>query len=392
MYNSLDQALAADLAEREANHLYRRRRISESPQGPEMVVDGRPLLSFCSNDYLGLANHPEVIAAFKRGAERYGVGSGAAHLVNGHSAAHHALEEALADFTGRPRALLFSTGYMANLGVVSALASTGDAVFEDRLNHASLLDAALLARARLARFAHGDATALQARIGESSARRKLVLTDGVFSMDGDVAPLPELVAVCRAQEAWLMVDDAHGLGVLGREGRGTVDHFHLNNDDVPILMGTLGKAFGTFGAFVAGSEVLIETLINQARSYIYTTATPPAVAEATLASLKLVRSEKWRREHLRALINRFRNGAAQLGLSLMESPTPIQPLLVGESSMAVAMSCALESRGILISAIRPPTVPEGSARLRITFSALHTEHHIDRLLDALDAVRHEVQP
>ncbi|HEY0634722.1 MAG TPA: 8-amino-7-oxononanoate synthase [Gammaproteobacteria bacterium] len=392
MSDSLDQALAADLAEREANHLYRRRRISESPQGPEMVVDGRPLLSFCSNDYLGLANHPEVIAAFKRGAERYGVGSGAAHLVNGHSAAHHALEEALADFTGRPRALLFSTGYMANLGVVSALASTGDAVFEDRLNHASLLDAALLARARLARFAHGDATALQARIGESSARRKLVLTDGVFSMDGDVAPLPELVAVCRAQEAWLMVDDAHGLGVLGREGRGTVDHFHLNNDDVPILMGTLGKAFGTFGAFVAGSEVLIETLINQARSYIYTTATPPAVAEATLASLKLVRSEKWRREHLRALINRFRNGAAQLGLSLMESPTPIQPLLVGESSMAVAMSCALEARGILISAIRPPTVPEGSARLRITFSALHTEHHIDRLLDALDAVRHEVQP
>ncbi len=390
MSNSLDQALAADLAEREAKHLYRRRRISAGPQGPEMVVDDRPLLSFCSNDYLGLANHPEVITAFKRGADRYGVGSGAAHLVNGHSAAHHALEEALADFTGRPRALLFSTGYMANLGVVSALASTGDAVFEDRLNHASLLDAALLSRARLARFAHGDASALQARMAESSARRKLVLTDGVFSMDGDMAPLPELVSVCREHDGWLMVDDAHGLGVLGREGRGTVDHFHLSNDEVPILMGTLGKGFGTFGAFVAGSENLIETLVQQARSYIYTTATPPAVAEATLASLKLVRSEEWRREHLRVLIQRFRTGAEQLGLALMASPTPIQPLLVGESSTAVAMSRALETRGILISAIRPPTVPEGSARLRITFSAQHTEQHVDRLLDTLDAVRKEV--
>jgi len=390
MSQSLDQALAADLAEREANHLYRRRRISDGPQGPQMVVDGRTLLSFCSNDYLGLANHPEVIAAFKRGAEHYCVGSGAAHLVNGHSSAHHALEEALADFTGRPRALLFSTGYMANLGVVSALVSNGDTVFEDRLNHASLLDAALLSRARLARFAHADAQALQARISESSARRKLVLTDGVFSMDGDLAPLPELAAVARAHEGWLMVDDAHGLGVLGREGRGTVDHFNMNNDDVPILMGTLGKGFGTFGAFVAGSEILIETLINQARSYIFTTATPPAVAEATLASLKLVRSEEWRREKLRTLIRRFRRGAEQLGLQLMESPTPIQPLLVGESANAVAMSKALEARGILISAIRPPTVPDGSARLRITFSAVHEEVHVDQLLDTLDQVRHEV--
>jgi len=296
----------------------------------------------------------------------------------------------LADFTGRPRALLFSTGYMANLGVVSALAGSGDVVFEDRLNHASLLDAALLSRARLARFAHGDAKALQARIGESSARRKLVLTDGVFSMDGDVAPVDELSSVARDNDAWLMVDDAHGLGVLGCEGRGTVDHFGLSISDVPILMGTLGKAFGTFGAFVAGSEMLIETLINQARSYIYTTATPPAVAAATLASLKLVRSDEWRRDHLRTLITRFRNGAEQLGLSLMDSPTPIQPLLVGESATAVAMSKALEARGILISAIRPPTVPEGSARLRITFSALHSEAHVDRLLEMLDAVRKEV--
>jgi 8-amino-7-oxononanoate synthase len=390
MHLSLDQALAADLAEREANHLYRRRRISDGPQGTEMMVDGRPLLNFCSNDYLGLANHPEVIAAFKRGADRYGVGSGAAHLVNGHSTAHHALEEALAEFTERPRALLFSTGYMANLGVVSALAGIGDAVFEDRLNHASLLDAALLSRARLARFAHGDTDALRTRISENGAQRKLVLTDGVFSMDGDLAPLPELVSVCREHDGWLMVDDAHGLGVLGREGRGTIDHFDLNHKDVPILMGTLGKAFGTFGAFVAGSHNLIETLIQQARSYIYTTATPPAVAEATLASLKLVRREEWRREHLRALIKRFRTGAEQLGLQLMDSPTPIQPLLVGESSTAVAMSRALEARGILISAIRPPTVPDGSARLRITFSAAHKEEHVDLLLIALYQVQREI--
>lgn len=390
MSDSLDQALAADLAEREANHLYRRRRISDGPQGTEMMVDGRPLLNFCSNDYLGLANHPEIVAAFKRGADRYGVGSGAAHLVNGHSTAHHALEETLAEFTERPRALLFSTGYMANLGVVSALAGIGDAVFEDRLNHASLLDAALLSRARLARFAHGDADALRTRISESGAQRKLVLTDGVFSMDGDLAPLPELVSVCRERGGWLMVDDAHGLGVLGREGRGTTDHFDLHHKDVPILMGTLGKAFGTFGAFVAGSNNLIETLIQQSRSYIYTTATPPAVAEATLASLKLVRREEWRREHLRALIKRFRTGAEQLGLQLMDSPTPIQPLLVGESSTAVTMSRALEARGILISAIRPPTVPDGSARLRITFSAAHKEEHVDLLLIALYQVQREI--
>ena len=390
MFENLDEVLAADLADREASHLYRRRRITNGPQGTEMLVDGRPLLNFCSNDYLGLANHPEVITAFKRGVDRYGVGSGASHLVNGHSTAHHALEEALADFTGRPRALLFSTGYMANLGVISALAGSGDAVFEDRLNHASLLDAALLSRARLARFAHRDTDALRTRISDSRAQRRLVVTDGVFSMDGDMAPLPELAAVCREHDGWLMVDDAHGLGVLGREGRGTIDHFEMTNRDVPILMGTLGKSFGTFGAFVAGSKILIETLIQHARSYIYTTALPPAVAEATLASLKLVRTEEWRREHLRALIKRFRIGAEQLGLSLMDSPTPIQPLLVGKSATAVAMSRALEARGILISAIRPPTVPEGSARLRITFSALHKEEHVDLLLVALYRVQREV--
>ncbi|MGM0594148.1 MAG: 8-amino-7-oxononanoate synthase, partial [Pseudomonadota bacterium] len=347
---------------------------------------GRELLSFCSNDYLGLANHPAVVAALKRGADDYGVGGGAAHLVNGHSRAHHQLEEELATFTNRPRALLFSTGYMANLGVVSALAGPGDGVFEDRLNHASLLDAGLLSRARLSRYPHADAIALEGKLGTSKAGEKLVLTDGVFSMDGDIAPLPELAATAKAHDAWLMVDDAHGMGVLGKTGAGSLEHFGLGIDEVPILMGTLGKGFGSFGAFVAGSEALIEYLINTARPYIYTTATPPALAEATRASLRLVQSEGWRREKLQTLIQRLREGAQQLGLQLMDSPTPIQPLLVGDTKTAVGMSEALLGRGILISAIRPPTVPEGTARLRITLSAAHTEAQVDRLLDALEAV------
>jgi 8-amino-7-oxononanoate synthase len=378
--------LVKELAAREAAGLYRRRRTVDGPQGPQLRVDSRELLGFCSNDYLGLANHPEVIAALKCGADEYGVGSGAAHLVNGHSRAHHQLEEELAAFTGRPRALLFSTGYMANLGVVSALAGPGDALFEDRLNHASLLDAGLLSRARLARYSHADAAALEAKLGGSRAEEKLVLTDGVFSMDGDIAPLPALAAAARRHGAWLMVDDAHGMGVLGASGAGSLEHFGLGIDEAPILMGTLGKGFGTFGAFVAGSEALIEYLINTARPYIYTTATPPAIAEATRASLRLVQCEGWRREKLLALIARFRQGAAQLGLALMDSPTPIQPLLVGDAAEALRLSEALLARGILISAIRPPTVPEGTARLRITLSAAHTEAQVDRLLSALEEV------
>ncbi len=376
--------LAAELAAREAAHLYRRRRIINGPQGPLLHTDGVELLNFCSNDYLGLANHPEVISALKRGADEYGVGSGAAHLVNGHSRAHHQLEEELAAFTGRPRALLFSTGYMANLATVSALAGTGDAVYEDRLNHASLLDAGLLSRARLSRYHHADTEALEAKLCRSKAGEKLVLTDGVFSMDGDIAPLPELATVAKRHAARLMVDDAHGMGVLGKNGAGTLEHFGLGLDEVPILMGTLGKGFGTFGAFVAGGEDLIEYLINTARPYIYTTATPPAIAEATRASLRLVQTEGWRREKLQALISRFRAGAGRLALSLMDSPTPIQPLLVGDAGEALRLSEALLARGILISAIRPPTVPEGTARLRITLSASHSEEQVDRLLDALE--------
>jgi 8-amino-7-oxononanoate synthase len=364
--------------------LYRRRRVQGRPQQPESIVDGRPMLSFCSNDYLGLANHPEVIDALRRGAERWGVGSGAAHLVNGHSAAHHALEEELADFTGRPRALLFSTGYMANLGLVSALTGRGDTVWQDRLNHASLLDGALLSRATLRRYPHTDTAELDRLIGDRDTR--MIASDGVFSMDGDLAPLPALALIAKRADARLLVDDAHGLGVLGREGRGTLDHFGLDSEQVPILMGTLGKAFGTFGAFVAGSDALIEILIQRARSYIYTTATPPALAEATRTSLALARREDWRREYLQALIVRFRTGANQLGLPLSESPTPIQPLIAGSSRQALAWAGELESRGILVGAIRPPTVPEGSARLRVCLSAAHTETMVDRLLDALAAL------
>ena len=378
--------LRLQLQQLREQHLYRSRRVLEGPQGAEIRIEGQTYLAFCSNDYLGLANHPEVIRAFKAAADQYGVGSGAAHLVNGHCVEHHALEEELAAFTSRPRALLFSTGYMANLGVVAALLGRNDVVYEDRLNHASLLDGGLLSGARLLRYAHANAQALAERMIAGEDREVLVVTDGVFSMDGNLAPLPGLSQVARDHGVWLMVDDAHGLGVIGRQGRGTLDHYGLGLIDVPILMGTLGKAFGTFGAFVAGSEELIETLIHKARTYIFTTATPPAVAAATRASLRLAQQEDWRRERLQVLIKRFRIGARQLGLRLMDSQTPIQPLLVGEAARAMALSTALQGHGILINAIRPPTVPTGTARLRITFSANHSEAHVDRLLDALQAV------
>lgn len=364
--------------------LYRSRRVTETAQGVFFEVDGRKLLNFCSNDYLGLANHPDVVRAFQSAADRYGVGSGSAHLICGHSRAHHQLEEELAEFTGRDRALLFSTGYMANIGVISALVGSGDAVFEDRLNHASLLDGGLLSGARFKRFRHADVNSLKAALEKIPANKRLIVTDGVFSMDGDFAPLDQLATVAGDFDAWLMVDDAHGLGVTGEYGGGIVSHFGLGQEDVPVLMGTLGKGFGTFGAFVAGSEVLIETLIQKARTYIYTTALPPAVAEATRASLKLVITEEWRREKLRSLVNCFRQGANQLGLQLMDSQSAIQPVLIGESRKAVDISEFLANEGFLISAVRPPTVPEGSARLRITFSAEHQTEHVDILLSALE--------
>jgi 8-amino-7-oxononanoate synthase len=387
--------LGAELARLKTEHIFRKRAVVDSPQGAEIVVDGKRYLSFCSNDYLGLANHPLVVAALKTGADQYGVGSGASHLITGHQRPHHELEEALAAFTERPRALLFSTGYMANLGTVAALAGRGDLIFEDRLNHASLLDAGLLSGARLWRYAHNDAAALirlleshSALPGEdrrsTASNTKLIVTDGVFSMDGDLAPLPQLAEIARQHHAWLMVDDAHGLGVLGANGRGSLEHYGLKQETAPVLIGTLGKAFGCFGAFVAGGEDLIEYLIQRARPYIYTTALPPAVAHATLAALRLAQQESWRRDRLRSLIARFRRGAAQLGANLMASDTPIQPLLVGSSEKALAISAALRERGIYITAIRPPTVPNGTARLRITLSAAHSEPQVDQLLAALE--------
>lgn len=379
----MKQWLEQQLAQRHAQHLYRTRRELQTAQQPEVQLDGQAYLAFCSNDYLGLANHPRVIEAFIKAAKHYGVGSGASHLVCGHSHQHHALEEELAAFTGRDRALLFSTGYMANLGVINTLVGAGDAVFEDKLNHASLLDGGLSSGAKFQRFLHNDVAQLERKLAAVDGQKKLVVVDGVFSMDGDLAPVDALARSCEKHQAWLMVDDAHGLGVLGQTGGGIAEHFQLSQDQLPVLMGTLGKSFGTFGAFIAGSDALIETLIQLARTYIYTTALPPAVAAATRTSLQLLQSEHWRREKLQLLIQRFRTGVEQIGLPLMPSPTPIQPIVLGTAERAMRWSSQLAKQGILVTAIRPPTVPLGSARLRVTLSAMHTESQVDQLLDAL---------
>ena len=377
--------LSAELEQVKQQNLYRSRRVIASPQGVEVMIDGQLVINFSSNDYLGLANHPQVIKSFQQAAGDYGVGSGSAHLICGHSSSHHALEEELAEFTGRDRALLCSTGYMANMGVISALLGRGDRVFEDRLNHASLLDGGMLSGAKFKRYLHNNLNDLQHKMPESE-RRTLIVTDGVFSMDGDLAVLPELTALAEKSAAWVMVDDAHGLGVLGEAGGGIVQHYGLTQQQVPILMGTLGKGFGTFGAFVAGSDDLIETLIQKARTYIFTTAMPAAVAEATRTSLKLLIAENWRRDKLMQLLARFRLGAVQLGLSVMPTASAIQPILIGDSQRAVEISEALLRKGFLVSAIRPPTVPNGEARLRITFSANHQQQQVDQLLDALDGI------
>lgn len=379
----LDIALQPALEERQRLQRYRQLRSSHSPQQVIRSVGGRNLVSFCSNDYLGLANHPHVIKCFQSAAEEYGVGSGASHLVSGYSTVHHELEEALAEFTQRPRALLFSTGYMANMGVINALLTKRDAVFEDKLNHASLLDGGLISSAKFERFKHSDTTHLQQKLSGSTAARKLIVTDGVFSMDGDLAPLNKLAECANQHDAWLMVDDAHGFGCLGKHGGGVAEHFDLGIDQLPILMGTLGKAFGTFGAFVAGSETLIEYLIQFARTYIYTTALPPAVAAATLASLKIIQEEYWRRDKLGKLIQQFRSGCEALNLQLMDSQTAIQPVVMGSDTSALKASEILMKKGFWVTAIRPPTVPEGSARLRFTFTAEHTEKHVSELLDAM---------
>ena len=381
---SFTERMGAALEQRRREGLYRQRLTLHSAQGPVVRIDGRQYLNFCSNDYLGLAAHPRIIERFRSAAAEYGVGSGASHLVCGHSAPHHELEEALAEFTGRERALLFSSGYMANMGILTSLLQRGDYVFEDRLNHASLLDGGLHSGARFQRFPHNDMAALRAKLAAADGPR-LVVVDGVFSMDGDSAPLADLADLCSAQDAWLMVDDAHGFGVLGARGAGSTEAARLTPAAVPILMATLGKALGTAGAFVAGSELLIEALIQQSRNYIYTTAIPPAVAAAGLEALSLVQAESWRRDYLATLIRRFSLGAEQLGLPLLPSASAIQPLLVGDAERAVALSESLREGGFLISAIRPPTVPAGTSRLRITLSAAHSEAQVDQLLDQLAA-------
>lgn len=380
---SLIARLAEAAHERARTGLLRRLRTIDHADGPWLDAGGRRLLSFAGNDYLGLAQHPLVIAALKRTADDEGVGSTAAHLICGHRAEHEALEEALAEWTGRERALLFSTGYMANLGVMQALLRPGDVCVQDKLNHACLLDGAALAGAELKRYPHGDVDGAARQLASRAGAGALLATDGVFSMDGDLAPLRDLARLCDREDATLMVDDAHGLGVLGEDGAGSLSALGLGQRDVPVLMATLGKALGCQGAFVAGSAGLIEGLVQSARTYVYTTAMPPAVAAAALAAVRVARTESWRREKLAALIRHFRDGAAELGLSLMPSDTAIQPLPLGDATLAMAAAGALEEQGFLVGAIRPPTVSAGKARLRITLSAAHEEEHVDRLLDAL---------
>lgn len=337
-------------------------------------------ISFASNNYLGLANHPQVVNAFKSAADKYGVGSGASHLLGGYSNAHIALEEELAEFAGYPRVLVFSTGYMANLGVLTALLNKNDLVFEDKHNHASLIDAGKFSGAQFKRYLHCNVQALEKQIKQAECNNKYIISDGVFSMDGDTAPLKQLRTIADKFSAILMIDDAHGLGVLGEKGGGISEHFVIKPD---ILVGTFGKAFGTFGAFVASSEVIIENLIQFARTYIYTTALPSAIAEATRVSLRLLQSESWRRERLNALIHRFWQGARQLDLPLQESITPIQPIIIGDAGKVMGIYHSLREQGIVVGAIRPPTVAPNTARLRISLSAIHTEKQIDQLLDKL---------
>ena len=378
--------LATELAELESRGLRRSRRVLETPQSARVTVDGREFVAFCSNDYLGLAAHPELIEAAHQGAARFGVGAGASHLILGHATAHHELEKGLASFVGLPRAVQFSTGYMANIGVVTALMGREDAVFADRLNHASLNDAALLARARFQRYPHLDLESLGRLLAASRARRKLVATDAVFSMDGDIAPVPDLVALCERHDAWLLLDDAHGFGVLGREGRGVLAHFGTRSPRV-IYMATLGKAAGVFGAFVAGEAEVVDTLIQRARTYIYTTAAPAMLAVALQKSLNIIRDGEARRQHLQVLIMRLRQRLLPGRWRLMPSQTAIQPLVIGNSADAVAASEALAREGLLVPAIRPPTVPQGTARLRISLSAAHTQEEVERLAAALNVLQ-----
>jgi 8-amino-7-oxononanoate synthase len=377
-------SLAGELAQLQAQGLLRRRRVLETPQRGRVIVDGREYVAFCSNDYLGLASHPGLIEAAREGASMFGVGAGASHLVLGHSVAHEMLEEALARFTRLASALCFSSGYMANLGLVTALAGRGAAIFADKLNHASLVDAALLSRAEFKRYPHLDLEALERMLDASSSSRKLIVSDAVFSMDGDIAPVRELLALAERHDAWLVIDDAHGFGVLGEAGRGVLEHAGIRSPRI-AYMATLGKAAGVYGAFVAGTPELIALLVQRARTYVYTTATPPLLARAVTKSLELIERDEWRRRHLRALIAALKAGLRAGAWRLLPSDTAIQPLIVGGNHEALALSARLAESGLLVPAIRPPTVRRGTARLRISLSADHRLEDVARLTDALAA-------
>ncbi len=380
---SLDTYLRKKLENRQTQNRFRYRLSSSSACDAEMVVEGRNVVNFSSNDYLGLANHSEVVQALSEGGKKLGVGSGASHLISGHHEVHKALEQQIAILTGRPRALFFANGYMANMGTLGAMLSDEDLIFSDELNHASLIDGCRLSRAKCVRFEHANYLDLQEKLSSLKFRHSVVVTDGVFSMDGDTAPLKEISEICSKSGAWLMVDDAHGFGVLGRNGGGLVEMMGLDCEQVPILVGTFGKSVGTYGAFVAGSDALIESLIQFSRTYIYTTALPPALAHATSISLKIVEAEPWRRERLADNIKYFRSGALSEGLRLPQSDTPIQPILIGNDERVADLGSLLLDRGFLVGAIRPPTVPVGSGRLRVSISAKHSYEQLDALISVL---------
>jgi len=380
----------ARIAELDRQHLRRRRRVVIAEEGPRLLVDGQSMLAFCSNDYLGLAGHPKLVEAACAGAREFGVGAGASPLVSGHSAANEALEAELAAFTQLPRALYFYAGYATNIGIVPALVGEGDALFSDALNHACLIDGARLSRARIHRYAHADLDALATALAQSPARRKLVISDAVFSMDGDIADVPRLLALCEQHDALLLLDDAHGFGVLGPQGRGSLAHFGFTGANASrrvVYMATLGKAAGVAGAFVAGDDALIEWLLQKTRSYIFATAAPPLLASALRTSLRLIEHDEWRRTHLNRLIAQLRSSLGPMlrgtAWTLGNSTTAVQALIIGPNDEALAVMEGLRARGIWVPAIRPPTVPEGTARLRIALSAAHSEADVEQLAGAL---------
>ena len=373
--------LATELDTLKEKNLFRSRKLLSTAQQIEPVINGQKVLSFCSNDYLGLANHPKLVESFMQATTKYGVGAGASHLITGHHVCHAKLEEELAEFLGCEKVLLFSTGYMANLGVVTTLGSRNSIIFADKLNHASLNDAAIQSRAKLKRYEHLNTKQLEELIVDSEINNKLILTDGVFSMDGTVTPVSKLQSISNKYRATLIIDDAHGIGVLGKLGKGSTEDKLINEN---ILIGTLGKAFGTFGAFVAAKQEIIEWIIQRAHSYIYTTALPPAIAEATRTSLQLIKTESWRRENLLKLTEYFRESCKQKNIPLSSSNTPIQPIIIGKNKDALKVSEELLKSGILVPTIRPPTVPQNTARLRVSLCTFHTKEHIDQLTLALE--------